>query len=397
MNNEKQILILGASFQNKGAQSMLFSTISELSIRFPNSTFFFSTECLYENKDDYSFIPVNTRYEKKYHISAKTMINSIFKRNNTNDLNHREIRTVMKNIDFVTDVSGYALGNKWPEWKNRYYLDMIDFVKSYGKRIYLMPQSFGPFDYKENANKIKKRIKKTLSYPKVVFAREIESKQMLEDHFGLTNVKYSPDLVLQTYDLRLNTIFRKNPEISFPVIKSEKSVCIIPNIQAFKRGETDKLLELYKGIIDQLVEKGYALYCISHSCEDIPICEKICEKNVCLINKSISPIEFSFFVKQFRFIIASRYHSVIHAYKEGVPCIVLGWAVKYRELAELLGQGEYVFSITDGELNQKKIFDSIDDIDIRWLEAKKIIENKVSTIQKNSCFNLIEDIEKGEQ
>ena len=57
--------------------------------------------------------------------------------------------------------------------------------------------------------------------------------------------------------------------------------------------------------------------------------------------------EYSLMVRQFDFIIASRFHSIVHAYKEGVPAIIFGWATKYQELAGHFDQSKFVFDITD--------------------------------------------------
>ncbi|MBR1450086.1 MAG: polysaccharide pyruvyl transferase family protein, partial [Lachnospiraceae bacterium] len=249
----KQILVLGASFQNKGAQAMLFSTISEFSKRFPESVFYFSTDCVYENEELYKFTPVNTHYENRYHVDIKQLISDIIHGKSNMTTKYPEIKGVMNDIDFVVDISGYALGSDWNYIRNKYYLDIIKFVKSYGKTIYLMPQSFGPFDYKEKETELKKSISKIMKYPKVIFAREMEGKESLENEFKLKNVRYSPDIVLQSDKINIESVFNKKIDLKIPEINSKKNVCIIPNRQIFKRGNEKKILGLYDNIINKLI------------------------------------------------------------------------------------------------------------------------------------------------
>ncbi len=390
MKTEKTILILGASFRNKGAQAMLFSTVSEFTKIFPGSRFYFSTDTKYDDKN-YRFYPVNTHYEKKHHISVRDYISKLIRHKDNNNA-YPEIKKIMNEVDLVLDVSGYALGSDWPEWKNRYYLDMIDFVRSYGKPIYLMPQSFGPFD-REEADKLKKRIEKTLGYPKIVFARETEGKDLLEKDFALTNVLYSPDLVLQTKNIDMEAVFKEKPDINVPQITTKNNVCIIPNMQTVKRGNEEDILSLYRGIVNRLSDRGFNIYCINHSKEDLEIAEKINSDKVTMIEDDLSCIEYSEFIRQFQFIVASRYHSAVHAYKEMVPCIILGWAVKYRELAKLFEQDKYVFSISGNDINKEEILKSIDTIAENADDERRKIENNLIRIRKESCFDVIRDME----
>ena len=47
-------------------------------------------------------------------------------------------------------------------------------------------------------------------------------------------------------------------------------------------------------------------------------------------------------LKQFQFIVASRFHAIVHAFKNGIPCIALGWATKYYDLMKQFGQEQYM-------------------------------------------------------
>src|SRR5690625_7730019 len=103
------------------------------------------------------------------------------------------------------------------------------------------------------------------------------------------------------------------------------------------------MLKIYKKIIEVLIGKGVNVYLIRHSYEDIEACILIKElfeneEKVVLVSEEFSCIDYDELVVKFNYLIASRYHSIIHAYKNNIPCISLGWATKYYELLSLFEQ-----------------------------------------------------------
>ena len=81
----------------------------------------------------------------------------------------------------------------------------------------------------------------------------------------------------------------------------------------------------------------------------------------------------------------------MHAYRNYIPCILLGWAVKYKELAENVGQGRYAFDITEDDFDADKVITTIECIINHRDEESAIIKTHVLEIQKNNCFDLIEE------
>ena len=93
--------------------------------------------------------------------------------------------------------------------------------------IYLMPQSFGPFDYGDSQNF---DIGKMLSYAQVIFAREKAGYNLLVNTYQLTNVKYSKDLVLQNKNINPEYIYTNKKEKKIIQIEKNNNVAVIPNI-----------------------------------------------------------------------------------------------------------------------------------------------------------------------
>ena len=66
----------------------------------------------------------------------------------------------------LIDISGYAIGSNWSDKVCSDYLDNIEFAQAYGVPVYLMPQSFGPFEYTTDPGKaIDARIRRV--FPKI--------------------------------------------------------------------------------------------------------------------------------------------------------------------------------------------------------------------------------------
>ena len=95
-------------------------------------------------------------------------------------------------------------------------------------------------------------------------------------------------------------------------------------------------------------------------------------------------------IKQFDFIIASRYHSIVHAYKHGVPVIAIGWAVKYSDLLASFNQAQYCFDVTRS-LNTDEIFNKLDNLLHDYQHEREGIVNKLKTVQTANVFDIFDD------
>ncbi len=98
----------------------------------------------------------------------------------------------------------------------------------------------------------------------------------------------------------------------------------------------------------------------------------------------MNSMEYCQFIRQFDFVVASRYHAMVHAYRECVPVVCLGWAVKYHELAQMLGQQDYAIDIDKcTETNIRSILLRMND---NYLREKGIISSKMKELQHDNCF-----------
>ena len=186
-----------------------------------------------------------------------------------------------------------------------------------------------------------------------------------------------------------NVVKRKEIRLS-----TKENVAIIPNMRNFDHGDRKEILHLYDIIIEWLLEHHKNIYLISHSEEDGEACRLIKDKftdidGVHLLVDKMDCFAFEDMIGQFDFAVASRYHSVVHSYRNSVPCIVLGWATKYRSLTKLFDQEQYIFDVRTPD-SFDGMTDALEKMAENFGEEKKKISDKLVKIQDNNCFDQID-------
>ena len=167
------------------------------------------------------------------------------------------------------------------------------------------------------------------------------------------------------------------------------SVGLILNENVFRVGDRDSVLNLYVKMLDKLVEKGEKVYILSTSTADVNLVDKVLEKTanrdaVELISGEYASPELIDIIARFKYVVASRYHSVVFAYKSGVPGIILGWATKYIDLAEHFQQQDYVFDIR--KLDVDEMIAKIDLMSANHETEARRIRESLDGIQASSVL-----------
>ncbi len=389
----KNILITGGGMGNKGAQSMTFICVSELKKRYPNDRLVLLT--LASNNDKYNFDIQKISYPAlKSVINPVNPIKLLFKRIKKDEI--KKIESLYQNARMLIDISGYALGSNWADATVDYYLSCFECAKKYQVPVYVMPQSFGPFLYKKDSL-IMKRIQSTMSYPAVIYARESEGFELMTSLFKLKNIRKSCDMVLRCASADPTVILKDKMEVCIPSILPN-SCAVIPNIRNFDNKDPNVVLNYYKVVVNKLLEIGKNVYIMHHSKEDASICEKIKKcfgdsDEVIILKEDFDCFEYEKIVAKFDYIIASRYHSLIHALKNGIPCIALGWATKYAELLNLVGQKDCVLDVRDN-IDDTDINSVIDVVDCSLEDRKRLIGEAIRNLQIVNLFDEIMAMEE---
>ncbi|MFI3326543.1 MAG: polysaccharide pyruvyl transferase family protein [Clostridia bacterium] len=404
-----KILIFGAHFGNTGAEAMLYVTINEMIKRFPEKEIvvLYPGASCDKNLNNYKFVTAEDNIFARYFAIEQSLSFAYIKGKAFQDFKNivkfvlgKQVRKYpLKHIDkyikeayVVIDISGYALATTWGEKVINNYIYMYKSCEKHNVPLYLMPQSFGPFNLSES---LMSDIKDLFNYSSLVFVREEDGKKEIENNFNFKESILSTDLVLQNKFVDYNLILKNISKKEVNIKTKTNNVAILPNMRVFDRLDNDILLDMYKKIINELLRLEKNVYILRHSAEDLLPAKLI--KNsfanndkVVLIESQFNSYQYEEVVQNFDYIIASRYHSIVHAYKHDVPCIAIGWAVKYHELLTLFEQNAYMVDIRD-EIKTNEIIDKIIRIDSNYKKEKILINNHLVKIQENNCFDLLED------
>ena len=373
----KNILISGGNFVNKGAEAMLYITVEQCLQRYPDS------KCTIQLADGFYTVTSLSQLYKLSQNRKKESFKKIIKLKN--------MILAYKKADLMIDVSGYELCSKLGIYPSVRYIFKIALSKWTHTKVVLLPQSFGPFEYKGACGKVLKfGIRHYLRYPIICFARERKSGEDLRTLVPKARIKVSPDLVLQNKSIMSSiqgVINRFEAEEIFA-----QSVALIVNRRLYEQYDKETIVKKYITILEKEIEQGRHIYLICHASDDLDICTELKrffmnENSVHLINRVLSCFEFEMLVRKFDYVIAARYHSIVHSYKEGIPCIALGWALKYQELLEMMGQGMYLVNI--GYEGEKEILQKIEKMEQNLKLEREIVNKKLALAQKDNCFDVM--------
>lgn len=379
---------------NKGAQAMTLIAVHELRERFPYHNIYVHSPVDMANKklDKKIF---TFKFTGWYPLKFARCQHHPFQRSmillrSGSELSEAE--AIYRNTDFIVDVSGYALGSNWSDKICNDFLDILEFAQGFGIPVYVMPQSFGPFDFGETRKALDTRIRKLLPTAKIIFAREQEGYDALVNNYGLKNVSLAHDLVLSSTGIDLANVFVSAPNFDLPEIRPN-SVAVVPNSMNSNVSSQDTILSIYTEVINTLLKRSRTVYLISHSAMDAALCRELKKAfnvngDVVLLDRDFTCLEFNEIVKKFSYLVASRFHSIVHAFKNGIPCIALGWATKYHDLLTIFDQEQYVLDVRD-EIGTASIFTVIERMDSAYQEESGKIQNMLASVQKQNVFDVI--------
>ncbi len=393
LKEDGNVVIVGGELFNKGAQAMTFTTVDQIKRRFTNKKIFlFSTRDFERNKEEkdiYKFDILPWDFKIRIKILLGNWV-KFFIKESRYDYLEGDIKRIIKNADFFIDISGYALSSQWGLFNSACYLLNIIIAKMYSVPYYIFPQSIGPFSF-PIIPFLYLPLKLFLRYPIKVFPREVKGVRSV-GRFTKKNVERTCDIVLQNRGYNLSNIFEKDISLKSFKIKPN-SVGIIPNLRVIERDKSEKIYLVYKSLIDSLISFDKIVYLIRYSYEDLEVCENIKsffkkDENVIIIYDDLNAIELENIIKQFDFVIASRYHSIVHSYNNGIPALVIGWATKYLELLKNFNQLDYFFDCRE-DIDIDEIISKLNKMmkDLEF-EKKKIISKIQYFGKKNNIFDL---------
>ena len=343
------IEIHGAGFQNKGAELMLRTVVSELRERLPD----------FRPAIDPRYGPYSSRCElgllqifplrshvgtpgfskrfRRQRLFAQLKGEKLFRY--VTDVGLSDYGCVsLSAVQGLIDIAGFAYTDQWGPQPTIDFADLTKYYKSHEKPVVLLPQGFGPFRRDETRFAFRKAIENA----SVIFARDRKSYEYVVELASHQNK------VLQAPDITLFYPYFSNGE---PEVHHDYA-CVVPNIRMLDQGKRqwgEKYEAYLIRIVREILHHGVQVRIVVHdtSGQDLRVAQSIMEKvtssGVTIVDEQ-DPVALKQVIGGSLFLIGSRYHSLIAAFSTKVPAIALGWAHKYEMLFEDFGCEELVIS-----------------------------------------------------
>lgn len=382
------IIITGGELFNKGAQSMTFNVINRLKKIYPDKEIFLMSRDFYRSDDEkkiynFNFIPTSTK-------AYVNLINGVNIFNNTKtSFETNKIKEILDNSCINVDLSGFRFSSQMGEMGSLTFLLERKLMNKYNVKQFIFPQSFGPFEYKHFWNfPIDYLAKKNLPKVEVIYGREEEAIKNIKK-YTKNNVKRSWDSVFYSEEYEMDKIFKEHIKIkNFSI--PENSVGVVPNNQLLQHNDDNRVIEMYSSLISKALELGNNVYIFRHSVEDLNFCELLKARfseneNVVLLKADLYCFELQELISKFKYLIGSRYHSIVHAYIKNTPALILGWAYKYEELANTFQQSQMVFDIRNN-ININEMEGALEKLEANNEIIREELERTLLKIKSEDIF-----------
>jgi colanic acid/amylovoran biosynthesis protein len=323
-------------------------------------------------------------------------------------LNKHQITTYQsfKDMDLMV-VKGGGFLHTYKRITDIYYLyySLFNIMLAHrlGKKVIIMPNSFGPF-----LGKFEKYIvKKVLNKCDLIYAREDISRRYLHDLLG-REVFLSPDL---GFYISPNENEDNLGDIKLP--KSEIKVAITMRPYRFPEysdGEHryEKYINEMFLVCKELIKNGYHPVFVAHTLgpsaheDDRIALNKVIEK---LKEEGVSSANYTFaddpgmncfgltnLYSQVDYIIGTRFHSVIFAMTSFTPAIAISYSGhKTTGIMQDMGLEEYVVKI--GEMDSKVLIEKFNKLVIESDKVKKKIQNYLVDCNKQK-HHIVNEVKK---
>lgn len=269
----------------------------------------------------------------------------------------------------------HAHGGLADTYKIWFFLYHIRLAQSFGTKVYVMPNSFGPF----RSPLVKGMIRRTLRKCPVVLSRETISAQMLRDECGVDSQVYA-DLA---FHLTPDPSFDPYPALLEKGIDCRNEKCVAITARPYRfPGEVDGegKYKAYQTALMELVvwlsQNGYHPVLVEHVASDMDH-----ENDMTCIRQIAGQLEgrchFSVFsdlrltcrqMKQiystFSYTVGTRFHSVIFSLASGVPSIAITYGGNKGDgIMKDLGLARYALPIQT--LTGQALIDAFRDLSVR--------------------------------
>ncbi|MCE7059708.1 polysaccharide pyruvyl transferase family protein [Dyadobacter sp. CY343] len=316
------IELRGVEFHNKGAELMLYAILEKLRQELPEAIFVMekrgSAPIASQRK-----VGIHTKLNmKKFGIDTAFWGQLIPMR-----LLRSTGFVLEKDIDVVLDGSGFAFGDFWGAEKAGTRLaNHIENWRQQGKKIIMLSQAFGPFE----DSALKEKMKIIVNNSNLVFARDKYSLSYLKNISATqNNIHLKPDFT--------NLLKGSVPDYYDP---AKYEVAIIPNnklLESNTFNSRENYVEFLNEITEIITASGKSPYFLIHEgVKDLKLATDVNKtfiKEIPILTVE-NPLEVKGIIGKSYAVVTSRFHGLVSALSQSVPCLCVGWSHKYLALME---------------------------------------------------------------
>lgn len=334
----------GAGSRNKGALLMILATIQafrDFGIKAdfavdPMESLDFDNRASLCVKGVYSLEPICPKGFFQSLLRRLTLMTDRFVRPGQQD---RYCMFSRSECDVLIDISGYRYGEYWDKSLAKRFSDLVDFYRSRGRPVILLPQMFGPFE----TQKYKEIFERVANNVSLIFARDEVSFREIAGNFSVEDkLQLAPDITIS---------LETNPDKT-----ASRKVYIVPNYRLHEKAGIGG--QNYENFLEAAYQKvgkaGLVPVFLIHETQgkDRRVAEKVLRNMGVPITESAieqedDPLKLKARLAASHFVIASRFHACVSSLSSGVPVLIHGWTYKYRALASDFGVPELMISEAD--------------------------------------------------
>jgi colanic acid/amylovoran biosynthesis protein len=223
-------------------------------------------------------------------------------------------------VDAVLDASGFAFSDQWGTGSAKRLLRKMRKPERRAQPLILLPQALGPFE----VPKVAAVARDLFSRAALVCARDARSLAAAETLGGARLLRKYPDFTVAVRPVLPDTV-------SLP----ERFSVIVPNCRMMDKtgsGAGTYIPFLCKAI-ELLRQRGMnPVFVLHDSDEDRSVIAKVAVTHPLPVLEHGDPRVLKGILGKAEMVLGSRFHALVSALSQGVPCLGAGWSHKYPEL-----------------------------------------------------------------
>ncbi len=306
-----------------------------------------------------------------------------------------DLRRKVKQVYMGIDVSGYAYGDSRDFRQPLETIKAINFCQSRGGKYVFMPQAWGSFEMPRVAENIREMLDRSNDF----FVRDTVSRDYIAKLLGKdsNSVPVYPDIAF--------SFPKPDPTIGEELLRKagrktsgRKLMVLAPNMRVYRRsegkGEANVYVKKLTRIVKFAIEKmNMDVVLVPNEIRPVegyhPDDRFICR----ILNKEINNPDRCFYISDYHsaeeiksvigqadLAVASRFHSLIFALSQGIPCLAISWSHKYRELFRLFDMEKFV--VEDSDLGDDQLLELLEELHQNREHWMRIIDNSLPKIKE---------------